>query len=118
VAAAGISRSQTIFGGLLMSASFVFGGVWLVRRREGGGFLPAAGAVIAVVCGAAVLVVANAAPPIYQRIDSSLFSEGLNAKKFAHGDILIEVDPDDISDGVKLIIAPEKKPGKEAKKNN
>jgi hypothetical protein len=114
----GVSRSQTIFGGLLLSASFVFGGVWLARRKEGGGVIPAAGAVVAVVCGAAILAMGNAAPPIYQRIDSSLFSEGLNAKKFAHGDILVEIDPDDISDGVKLIIAPEKKPGKDVKKNN
>ena len=111
-----VSASQTIFGGLLLSASFVFGGVWLVRRNGSKGIVPAAGAVIAVVLGTGVLALGNAAPPIFQRIDSQLFSDGMKTHKYARGEIKIQVVDDRYVDGVKLIVAPEKK-AKESPKN-
>src|SRR5690349_18093051 len=33
----GISRAQTIAGGLFLSLAFVFGGVWVIRTRGEGG---------------------------------------------------------------------------------
>lgn len=117
VGLSGVSRSQTIFGGLLLSASFIFGGIWLSRRKEGHGIAPAAGAVVAVICGMAVLAMGNAAPPVFQRIDSKLFSDGMKAQKYAHGEIMVELSPDSYFDGIELIVAPEKKPGKQAAKN-
>ena len=107
--ASGASRSQTIFGGLLISASFVFGGFWLSRRKGLKPGVPVAGAIIVLALGGAAFVMGNAAPPIFQKIDSSLFSDAMKQNKAARGDILIEVDPRGYGDGVEMRIAPSPK---------
>lgn len=106
---AGFTRSQTIFGGILISASFVFGGVWLSRRglQTGGAARTASAAVI--LAAGAVIVMANAAPPIFQRIDSKVFSDAMKKERFAGGNVAIEISNDEFAEGVELIVAQEKK---------
>jgi len=112
--ASGVSRSQTVFGGLLISASFVFGGFWLSRRKGLKPGVPVAGAVIVLALGGAALVMGNAAPPIFQKIDSSLFSDAMKQNKAARGDILIEVDRGGYGGGVELRIPPSPKEKKKS----
>lgn len=98
----GLSRSRTLFGGLLISASFVFGGVWLARRKTKAGVF-AASALFAV--GVGVFTVSgNAAPPTFRRIDSAMFSERMNKERFGFGDITIEVAEEGADEGVRLIV--------------
>jgi len=99
---AGISRSRTLFGGLLISASFVFGGVWLARRRTKAGAV-AAGALLIVGIGV-FSVSGNIAPPTVRRVDSSMFSEQMNKERFGFGDITIEVAEEGPDEGLKLIV--------------
>ncbi|QQS39624.1 MAG: hypothetical protein IPM63_09570 [Acidobacteriota bacterium] len=105
--ASSLSRTQTLFGGLLLSASFIFGGVWLARKK-----IRSAGAFTAVLFAAAagtVLVTANVAPPTYQKIDSDMLSDKMKSDKFARGQIKIKVGDDDVAEGIKLVIPMAKK---------
>ncbi|MCO6510943.1 MAG: hypothetical protein J5I65_09125 [Aridibacter famidurans] len=105
--ASSLSRTQTLFGGLLLSASFIFGGVWLARKkiRSAG----TASAVLVAAVAGTVLVTANVAPPTYQKIDSDMLSDKMKSDKFARGQIKIKVGDDDVAEGIKLIIPMAKK---------
>ncbi|HUF05748.1 MAG TPA: hypothetical protein VMM38_16420 [Aridibacter sp.] len=105
--ASALSRTQTLFGGLLLSASFIFGGVWLARRK-----MKSAGSASAILVAAVagtVLVTANVAPPTFLKIDSNMLSDQMKADKFAHGEIKIKIGDEEVAEGIKLIIPMVKK---------
>lgn len=107
VAVPGASRMQAMFAGLLLSASFVVGGIWLSRRKNG----KAAAAVIGICAAGSVIALANAAPPVFQKIDSAIFSDQMKVERFAQGEIMVEVSDQGFDDGIRLIV-PAKKDGK------
>ncbi|REJ75609.1 MAG: hypothetical protein DWQ47_09060 [Acidobacteria bacterium] len=110
---ASVSRTQALFGGLLLSISFVIGGVWLARRRVRSAGV-AAGLIFTFATGT-VLISANVGPPAaYRSINSGLFSEGMQNQKYAGGPIKVQVSTE-IADGARLII-PLAKEGSDSKK--
>ena len=103
----GVSRSQTIVGGMFLSLAFVFGGVWLARSRKTDGKTNktiVAGIVLFLAGSAATFVFANAGPPSTLRsISSKLFDKQVfNGWKRAGGNIKISVSTD--SSDVELIV--------------
>jgi len=95
----GISQTQTIMGGTLISLAILFGGVWAFRSgklatKSG----KVAASVALVLAGGALssLVYANIAPPIETRsIKGSIFSPAIQKYKFVSGKIKLEVGEDE-----------------------
>jgi len=87
-----IGRTQTIAGGMFLSLAFVFGGVWFAR--SGGKFSkPAAGALIACICGAAsALVFANAGLPQANPINRNIFTKEFQDYSYARGKVKVIID--------------------------
>lgn len=111
----GISRTQTIVGGMFLSLAFVFGGVLFARSKKTDGKtskIIAAGAVLFLCGTAATFVFANAGPPPRLRsISGQLFDKKVfGFWKRASGAIKIEVVEN--GDNVELIV-----PDKEEKIN-
>lgn len=102
VGVASASRTQALFGGLLLSASLIVGGVWFARRRKMSGAV-ISGILIAVASGSA-LVFANVPPPAFVKIDSKIFNKEINDRKEAHGQIKVEVSDNEIFDGIRLVV--------------
>ena len=102
----GISRAQTIAGGLFLSLAFIFGGVWFVRSGKNASKkvkIAAAGALLFFSGGFATIAFANIGPPTTADITSRIF----NAESFRHplglqGDIKLEVR--DNADRILLIV--------------
>ncbi|HMM81318.1 MAG TPA: hypothetical protein PKC65_14975 [Pyrinomonadaceae bacterium] len=95
----GISQTQTIMGGTLISLAILFGGVWAFRS---GKLATRSGKVTAsvalVLAGSAMtsLVYANIAPPLETRsIKGSIFSPAIQKYKFVSGRIKLEVGEDE-----------------------
>lgn len=94
-AVTGVTRTQTIVSGVLLSLAFVVGGAWFLRSgrkpARPAAFLMIGGSVLA--GGAfASIVFANAGPPPETRgITTKLFSEPIQNAKFASGRIKLEV---------------------------
>jgi len=111
----GVSRTQTIVGGMFLSLAFVFGGVLFARSKRSDGKsskIIAAGAVL-ILCGtAAAFVFANAGPPPQLRkISGHLFDKKVfGFWKRAGGAIKIEIVEN--GNNVELIV-----PDKEEKTN-
>ena len=107
VASVGVSRVQTIAGGLFLSLAFVFGGVWLIRTRgtSGESGKVAVGvAAIALLCSGATLVWANMGPPAEARsITGKMFSQAVHIYKFGYGKVKLETT-DENSDQILLIV--------------
>lgn len=114
----GVSRTQTIVGGMFLSLAFVFGGVWFTRSRKSGGKINktiAAGMFVFLVGSAATIAFANIGPPMMLRtISSKLFDKKVFGRwKRADGNIKIQVSAE--NDGVELIIPDkEEKSGTDA----
>lgn len=111
----GISRTQTIVGGMFLSLAFVFGGVLFARSKKSDGKtgkIIAAGAVLFLCGTAAAFVFANAGPPPQLRsISGRLFDKKVfGFWKRASGAIKIEVVEN--GNNVELIV-----PDKEEKTN-
>ena len=111
----GISRAQTIIGGMFLSLAFVFGGVLFARSKRSDGKTGKIIVVSAVLflCGtAAIFVFANAGPPAKLRsISGQLFDKKVFGYwKRAGGEIKIEVVEN--GNNVELIV-----PDKEEKTN-
>lgn len=95
----GISQTQTIMGGTLISLAILFGGVWAFRSgklttKSG----KVAASVALVLAGGALtsLVYANIAPPLETRsIKGSIFSPAIQKYKFVSGKIKLEVGEDE-----------------------
>ncbi|HQZ81661.1 MAG TPA: hypothetical protein PLR83_00445 [Pyrinomonadaceae bacterium] len=91
----GVSQTQTIMGGTLISLAILFGGVWAFRSgklatKTG----KVAASVVLVLAGGALtsLVYANIAPPLETRsIKGSIFSPAIQKYKFVSGEIKLEV---------------------------
>ena len=93
----GVSRTQTLMSGLFFSAALIFGGVWVFRGKSlGKNQKIVAGLLIFAFLGASVYTVsANVAPPKYQNINSSMFSDPMkNTRRMARGKVKIEVIDD------------------------
>ena len=103
----GVSRVQTIAGGLFLSLAFVFGGVWLIRTRGAGGEsgkVAVGVAAIALLCSGATLVWANMGPPAEARsITGKMFSQAVHIYKFGYGKVKLETT-DENSDQILLIV--------------
>lgn len=103
----GVSRTQTIVGGMFLSLAFVFGGVWFSRSRKADGKINktiVAGMFVFLVGSAATIAFANIGPPMMLRtISSKLFDKKVFGRwKRADGNIKIQVSAE--NDGVELII--------------
>ncbi len=116
------SRTQTIVGGLFLSMSMVFGGMWFVRSgkaptRAGKNMVVLAMA--AAFASAATLVYANAGPPSDARsITGRMFSQAVHAYGSGWGRVKLEVGNTD-SESIELIVpnpreSPTPKPGTDA----
>ena len=103
----GVSRVQTIAGGLFLSLAFVFGGVWLIRARATGGEsgkVAVGVATVALLCSGATLVWANMGPPAEARsITGKMFSQAVHIYKFGYGKVKLETT-DENSDQILLIV--------------
>lgn len=90
---AGLSSTQTVVAGLLLSCAFVFGGVWFVRSAKESNKATRAAMIFALLfAGGAVVSVsfANMRPPEMQTLNSDILSE--RASRFGvRGAIKIEV---------------------------
>ncbi len=113
--AGGISKVQTIVSGLFISLAIVFAGIWFARSGKLSARAAAAGAVVFIFVGLAVMVYGNAGPPSEARsITGKMFAPAVHIYKFGGGRIKLELS--DIEDRVELIVPdPEepKKPGEE-----
>jgi len=111
----GISKLQTIVSGLFISLAIVFAGIWFARSGKLSARAAAAGAVVFIFAGLAMMVYGNAGPPSEARsITGKMFAPAVHLYKFGGGRIKLEVS--DIEDRVELIVPdPEepKKPGEE-----
>ena len=102
----GISRAQTIAGGLFLSLAVVFGGVWFVRSGKNAPKkvrIAAAGAVLLASGALASIAFANIGPPTTADITSRIF----NAESFRHplglqGAVKLEIT--DRGDRLRLIV--------------
>ena len=104
-----ISKSQTIAGGLFMSLAFIFGGLWLVRRRKAVATKRNGIAAAAVLLFATGIVFSNAAPPLFQKIDSKIFSEEMKSEGYAFGDVKVVVSDNEYDKSIRLYVPQEKK---------
>ncbi len=103
------SRLRTIAGGLLISASVIFAGVWFARRRSRSGVVAAA--LVAAVGLGSVYVFGNAGPLTFRTIDSRMFSDKMKSERYARGTVKLEVSDEEPGTGVMLVIPLEKKDG-------
>jgi len=105
-ATTGLTRTQTIVGGLFLSLGMVFGGVWLARFRKKDlkpNKMVAAGAVLFFSGALATLTFANVGPPPEARsLTGKIFTPAVHRFKRAWGRVRIEV-ADDTGD-VELIV--------------
>jgi hypothetical protein len=96
--AAGVTRIQTIVGGVFLSLAFVFAGVAFVRSgRLSANGTKAAAAVAIVFAGGAFATIAfgNAGPPAEARsITGKMFARALHIYGFGGGKIKLEVSDD------------------------
>jgi len=111
----GISKLQTIVNGPFFSPSIRLAGIWFARSGKLSARAAAAGAVVFIFAGLAMMVYGNAGPPSEARsITGKMFAPAVHLYKFGGGRIKLEVS--DIEDRVELIVPdPEepKKPGEE-----
>lgn len=106
----GLTRTQTVMGGVLLSMAFVFGGVWIVRNRGTNKNKVIIGVALLMLCGAIASVsFANVPPPQVTSLNDSVLSE-LAKTEGATGTIRIEVVDGAYYDSITLILP--KKPGK------
>jgi hypothetical protein len=113
-AVSGITRTQTIVGGLFLSMAIVFGGVWFTRS---GGMTSKIAAIVALLMASgavATLVYANAGPPPEARsINGKMFTPAVHMYGFGSGKVKLETS-DEV--GVVTLIVPDPetpKPGEE-----
>lgn len=96
---AGITRTQTVMTGLLMSLAFVFCGIWFVRSGKASTkFAKAAVIALAVtsIATAATFVYANAGPPPEARsITGKMFSQAVHIYGFGWGRVKLGVSDDE-----------------------
>ncbi|MBX7053371.1 MAG: hypothetical protein K1X36_00315 [Pyrinomonadaceae bacterium] len=94
----GVTRTQTVVSGTLLSLALVFGGIWFVRSGKAGTKAGRTIAVVALVAGvgsAATYVYANAGPPPEVRsITGKIFSQTLQTWKRGSGKIKVETKTD------------------------
>ncbi|MEO5858264.1 MAG: hypothetical protein ABIR33_04870 [Pyrinomonadaceae bacterium] len=112
---AGITRIQTIAGGLFLSLAMAFAGVWFVRSGRMSKPAAAATVVMFAVGALATMVYANAGPPAEARsITGKMFAQGMHYYKFGGGAIKLEISADE-DNPVLIVPDPEepKKPGEE-----
>lgn len=92
---AALSKTQTIFIGLCLSLSLVFGGVWLVRSRVNANGRATramvALAFLTLLAATATSVYANLGPPSYARSLTTQILAPDVASRGAFGDVKIEV---------------------------
>ena len=113
-ASIGISKLQTIAGGMFLSLAMVFAGTWLVRS---GRISKSATVGLVVIAGGALatMVYANAGPPPEARsITGKMFAPGMHYYKFGGGAIKLEISGEE-ENPVLIVPDPEepKKPGEE-----
>ena len=90
----GISGTQTLMSGLFFSAALIFGGVWMFRGKSlAKNQKIVAGLLIFAFLGASVYTVsANVAPPVYQSLNNSIFSDKMkNERRVASGKVKISI---------------------------
>jgi len=91
----GISETQTIMGGTLISLAILFGGIWAFRSGKlatKSGKVAASLALVFAASGLTSLVYANVAPPQETRaIKGSIFSPAIQRYKFVSDKIKLEV---------------------------
>lgn len=113
----GVTRTQTVVSGTLLSLALVFGGIWFVRSGKAGTKAGRTVAVFALVAGvgsAATYVYANAGPPPEVRsITGKIFSQTLQTWKWGGGKIKVETKTD--GNSIDLIVpeSPKTKDGEE-----
>ena len=106
----GLTRTQTVMSGVLLSMAFIFGGVWVVRNRGTNKNKVIIGVALLMLCGAVASVsFANVPPPQVTSLNESILSE-LAKSEGASGTIRIEVVDGAYYDSITLILP--KKPGK------
>jgi len=107
-AAGSVSTTQTIVSGVLLSLSFVFGGMWFIRNGPRKSKGVAAAAVLLACCSIASIVHANAGPPPEARsITGQMFSQSVHMYKGGWGDIKLEVS-DKVSHPELIVPDPKK----------
>ena len=92
-----MSRIGTVVGGLLLTLSFVFGGLWLMRNRKMSASNLSAMLLILSLSGVGTtsLVFANAGPPPEVRsLTGRIFSIAVHSYKYASGELRIETSND------------------------
>lgn len=102
----GVSRAQTVAGGLFLTLALVFGGVWFVRSGKNAAKkvkIAAAGALLFASGALASIAFANIGPPTTAEITSRIF----NAESFRHplgvrGAVKLEIIDD--SDQILLVV--------------
>ena len=93
---------QTIVSGMFISLAIVFAGIWFARSGKLS-TRTAAGSIVLVFAGLAVIVYGNAGPPSEARsITGKMFSPAMHIYKFGGGKIKLEVSEDE--DQVQLIV--------------
>jgi hypothetical protein len=114
-AVTGVSRTQTIVGGLFLTLAIVFGGVWFSRTGKITSKTAAVIALLMVSGAVATLVYANAGPPPETRsITGRIFTQSVHMYNYASGPIKIETTNE--PGGVQLIVPDSKttsQPGEE-----
>ncbi|HKP71069.1 MAG TPA: hypothetical protein VJV05_17410 [Pyrinomonadaceae bacterium] len=93
-ATAGISLSgtQTIVSGALLSAAFIFAGLWFVRSGSKPRGAVVAGAGLLTLASVATIVYGNAGPPPEARvINGKMFTQAVHMYKQGSGPIKLEV---------------------------
>ena len=94
VAATGIDLSgmQTIVSGALLSAAFIFAGLWFVRSGSKQRGAAVAGAGLLTLASVATIVYGNAGPPPEARvINGKMFTQAVHMYKQGSGPIKLEV---------------------------
>lgn len=108
-------RISTIVSGALLSAAFIFAGIWFVRsgRLNTKGGKAAAAGIVLLASGAFVSIAyANVGPPPEARtISGKMFSEGMHRYGFGSGKVKLEVS--DTDSNPSLIVPNEKAEGEE-----
>lgn len=94
-ASTGISKTQTVASGLLLSLGFVFGGIWFARFRATNpkvGKMLVIGSVLTFGGALVTISLANAGPPADARmITGKMFSQPVHIYKFGFGKIKLEL---------------------------